>query len=294
MESRQTLRTKVKSITAKEYNYNVANISHALKEGFSAMHAVGMDYDRESKLYDIFTCFNEIKIPYDFHLDVISIRKNSGADPDKYSVEQVLHEIEESYTSLVQKNEWKNASGQSERDQMMTMLATFKPKTKDDGKSTTHKKHGEDGKRVKTIREPLPFKDEPGKNNDTREHKGKTFWYCDKGHGKHGPWCRHKPADHKDFSKAKRAPAEVATDDASNKKKTKYPGKQAVTFANAAATASNEDDCKVEVDLDKLKHITSAQLSAMQAAAEAVPGNKPFQDMVEGYMALANSVIMES
>ena len=258
------------------------------------MEAVGMEYDRESKLYDIFNCFNEIKIPYDFKIDLIGTRKNADADPDKYSVEQVLHEIEESYTSLVQKKEWKNPSGQSERDQMISMMANYKARVnpKDAGKPKDKVTEEDGNKRKRFERDPLPFKDAPGKNGDTKEYKGKTFWYCDKGHGKHGPWVRHTPEKHEDaWKKGGKKQEDGTSGPAKDKKIPKKGDGKNVTFVNAATVEeSNEDELKVEVDLDKLKKITPAQFSAMQAAAEAVPGNKPFQDMVEGYVSLANSI----
>ena len=48
-----------------------------------------------------------------------------------------------------------------------------------------------------------------------------------------------------------------------------------------------EDELRVEVDMDKLSSFTHKQISAMQAAAEAVPENHGFAEMVEKYVKIA-------
>ena len=212
-------KSELLSMRSKDYQHNIQDINKAflLKEKEIAFGGES----NPDVLFQLFQVYESCPVQK-FQEAIGELRRKYNRRDPSITKEFLMAEALNLYDTLVLEKKWITqdpksvafASFVSKASSLLDKLDNNNPK-----KTNPKKKENKSKKKTNKPRQDKWKFDAPKEGEPkTKVVDGKTFYYCDKPHGREGKpmWTMHKPSDHKDFKKSKPKTSDVeieATDE---------------------------------------------------------------------------------
>jgi hypothetical protein len=201
-----TIRERLMKLSPKAFNYDIKSMNVHVQGELQVLSASGHPLSDNEIIFLLFRAYSTIKTPHEWVSFVDNVKNRYELD-GQLKPAKLMDDMESKFQSLKDDKRWKPSDKSLEED-FVAMISEYKKKLGNNNGNNKNSK-GKDGEKAKgnknnkkannkpaTVKnKDLPFANESGKEGDTKEHEGVTYYYCDGPHKNDLHWVQHKPGD---------------------------------------------------------------------------------------------------